>query len=202
MEITLSSNEFKALSSETRTSIIKILNERNHTLSELAEKLELASPTVKQHLEKLESAQLVELIDSGHKWKYYTLTRKGKKIMEGNSSQNSGILIVLGLSTILLIAILFSFISNIGMLSSAGKMSVQDNFANSAIAPSALGIANEKTTASTGQPSGNGAQETIVPNRDFCQIEPAFDQNILAYLASLIVVSIAVGYTICRIKRK
>lgn len=123
MEIKLSSNEFKALSSETRTGIMKLLKERNHTLSELSEKLDLAAPTIKQHLEKLENTEMVEQLDSGHKWKYYTLTKKGKTLIEGNSRENSTILIVLGFASIAMIAILFSVLMSTGQLGAMGAQS-------------------------------------------------------------------------------
>ena len=40
--IELSTNEFKALSSKTRTNILKMLDERNYTLSEIASKTGMA----------------------------------------------------------------------------------------------------------------------------------------------------------------
>ena len=108
-EITPSRTEFKALASETRTDIIKLLNERNHTLSEMSKKMELTAPTVKQHLSVLENAGLIQQIDEGRKWKYYTLTRKGSKILSPSSPAN--VFIVLGLSIIGVAAVLYSFLA-------------------------------------------------------------------------------------------
>lgn len=95
-EITLSAAEFKALASETRIGVLKQLNERNHTMTELSQKMDLASPTIKQHLEQLEAAGLVESIDDGHKWKYYALTRKGRRLVQ---SRNEPLPVMLLLST-------------------------------------------------------------------------------------------------------
>lgn len=111
-EIRLSSNEFKALASDTRTSIIKLLKLRNHTLTEISKKLKLAAPTIKQHLGILEDAQLIQELDEGRKWKYYMLTRKGKNIFSNETPVN--VLIVLGVSVFALAGLMFSFISMVG----------------------------------------------------------------------------------------
>ena len=103
-EITLSTSEFKALSSESRTKILKLLEERNHTLTELSGKLEMASPTVKQHLNVLVESGLIELRDEGRKWKYYALTRKGKNIT--SPADQTHFLIILSFASIALIALL------------------------------------------------------------------------------------------------
>ncbi len=102
-EVQLSSNEFKALSSDSRTTILKLLNERNYTLTELASKLDMSSPTVKQHLNILLESDLIELIDEGRKWKYYSLTRKGKKI---SSPESSSFLIILSFAVIGLVGLM------------------------------------------------------------------------------------------------
>jgi len=107
----LSSTEFRALSSDTRTGIIKLLNERNHTLSELSKKTALAAPTVKQHLSVLEQAGLIQCIDEGRKWKYYSLTKKGRRILEPEAGGN--VLIVLALSIIGMAAVLYLLMGTI-----------------------------------------------------------------------------------------
>ncbi|MFH1586424.1 MAG: winged helix-turn-helix domain-containing protein [Candidatus Diapherotrites archaeon] len=113
-ELTLSSTEFKALSSDTRVQIIKLLKERNHTLTEIASKMEMASPSIKQHLDILLKSEIIEQIDEGRKWKYYTLTRKGKNLLEGDESDTT-ILIVLSISAIALVGFLLLFASSFGI---------------------------------------------------------------------------------------
>ena len=112
-EITLGSTEFKALASETRTNIVKLLGERNHTLSELSKKTTLAAPTVKQHLAILEGAGLIAQIDEGRKWKYYSLTKKGKKILTPGTSAT--VLIVLGISLIGIVSVVYGLMSRLAM---------------------------------------------------------------------------------------
>ncbi|MFH1544634.1 MAG: winged helix-turn-helix domain-containing protein [archaeon] len=107
-EITLTVNEFKALSSNTRINILKLLKERNHTLSELSAKLQMASPTIKQHLDTLIQSDIVEQNDEGRKWKYYSLTRKGKNLLE---PVQTNVIILIGVSAIALMAVMYVFIS-------------------------------------------------------------------------------------------
>ena len=80
--IVLDQSSFKALASESRITILKALHERNHTLSELSQKLDLKHSTVKEHLQALLAADLVHCLDEGRKWKYYSLSSKGKALLE------------------------------------------------------------------------------------------------------------------------
>ncbi len=120
-EIKIGLDEFRALSSDTRISIIKMLHERNYTLSEMSKKLSMSSPTIKQHLETLVKSDLIEQKDEGRKWKYYSLTRKGKKLIEPDSQPN--IMILLGGSFILLVAVAL-------VLFGSGLMNEPGNFIN------------------------------------------------------------------------
>ena len=81
MDVQLDRVAMKALSSETRVEVLKLLGKRNHMQSELASELSLAVPTVKEHLSSLELAGLIERRDEGRKWKYYALTKKGKGVL-------------------------------------------------------------------------------------------------------------------------
>ena len=80
-KITLDKKTFKTLASETRVNILKSLDRRRKTLSELSKELKLSVSTVKEHMDSLIDAELVKLKDDGHKWKYYELTRKGYRIL-------------------------------------------------------------------------------------------------------------------------
>ncbi len=112
-DIILGNVEFKALASETRSGIIKLLNERNYTLSEISKKMELAAPTIKQHLALLEGAGLIQQMDEGRKWKYYSLTKKGIRILNPEAPTN--VLIILGLSVIGFLGVFYSLFSRISM---------------------------------------------------------------------------------------
>lgn len=120
-EIKLSGKEFKALASETRAGIIKLLRDRNHTLTEMSKKMHLAAPTIKQHLGILEKAELVQELDEGRKWKYYRLTRKGQNIFSHEAPIN--VFIVLGATIVTLVGLLYYFLSMVEtrLVSSAGN---------------------------------------------------------------------------------
>lgn len=66
---------------ETKNKIIDLLNQRNMTLSEISERLNLAPSTVSQHLQELEEAGKIKESDEQHsrKWKYYELEREGSE---------------------------------------------------------------------------------------------------------------------------
>jgi len=74
----------KALASERRIEILKCLDQRRMTLSELSGMLDLAPPTVLKHLEHLTAAGLVALKEDGHRWKYYELTDPGLAVMRAS----------------------------------------------------------------------------------------------------------------------
>lgn len=81
MELRLDTQTFKALSSETRVEILKLLGARRHTQSEIASRLSMSAPTVKEHLAALSKAGLVESHDEGRKWKYFSLSKKGRGVL-------------------------------------------------------------------------------------------------------------------------
>ncbi len=94
MEISLDKETFKALASQTRVDVLKLLGQRRYMQSEIASVLNFSVPTVKEHLSALEKAGLVERHDEGRKWKYYSLTRKGHGVLHPEELK---IWIVLGL---------------------------------------------------------------------------------------------------------
>ncbi len=80
-DLTVDRSVRRALSSESRVSILKSVSVRRRTQSELARELNLASPTILQHLSILLESGLMEKIDEGRKWKYYQLTEKGRSLL-------------------------------------------------------------------------------------------------------------------------
>src|SRR5437879_3749468 len=80
-KITLDQASFKALASDVRVGILKRLDVRRETVTDLSNLLSLSKPTLLEHLEKLQSAGLVKRVDEGRKWIYYELSDKGRKIL-------------------------------------------------------------------------------------------------------------------------
>lgn len=80
-KITLDRDAFKALASDTRLDILKSLDQRQKTVTELSRELDLNKATVFEHLEKLAQVELVQKLEDERKWVYYALTWKGRRIL-------------------------------------------------------------------------------------------------------------------------
>lgn len=80
-KIELGSDVFKALSSDTRMEILRKLDSRRMTVTELSKAVDVSKSTVHEHLSKLSEAGLTSKVDSDNKWVYYELTDKGNEIL-------------------------------------------------------------------------------------------------------------------------
>ncbi|MBC7081532.1 MAG: winged helix-turn-helix transcriptional regulator [Thermoplasmatales archaeon] len=80
-KVVLEKDSFMALASDTRINLLKKLNERKMTVSELAKEMNISKPAVLKHLSKLCEAGLVKKIENERKWVYYAITQKGKNIL-------------------------------------------------------------------------------------------------------------------------
>ena len=117
--VTLDQASFRALASEVRVEVLKKLDERRMTVTDLANVLDLSKPTLLEHLEKLQAADLVKRLDEGRKWIYYELTGRGKKILH---PERVTIVVSLCLSFLLAAAGAFALLSGLsgGLLSGPG----------------------------------------------------------------------------------
>src|ERR1051325_8588547 len=95
-KITLDRDTFKALASDTRLDILKALDERQKTVTELAKQLDLDKSTVFEHLEKLAAVGLIQKLEDersegdgpsedapqrARKWVYWQLSWKGRRLL-------------------------------------------------------------------------------------------------------------------------
>mgnify|MGYP001085550364 CR=1 FL=1 len=80
-KVNLVKDDFDVLASETRIEILKRLDSRRKTVTELSRELNLTKSTVHKHLEKLANAGLVEKKENENKWVYYELTKKSRAIL-------------------------------------------------------------------------------------------------------------------------
>ncbi len=85
----------RAISSETRIKILRLLSRRRMTLSELSTNLNLSKSTIRDNLSILINAGLVRSERSG-KWVYYEVTYKGRVVTSPIEQERVKILIVLG----------------------------------------------------------------------------------------------------------
>ncbi|ADB58130.1 winged helix-turn-helix domain-containing protein [Archaeoglobus profundus] len=65
----------------TALRILKALQERNKTLSELSREVGVTKPSLLYHLSKLSGKGLVKKVQNGNKFVYYSLTGKGKNFV-------------------------------------------------------------------------------------------------------------------------
>ncbi len=81
-EVRISKDVLKTMSDDTRADILKLLEQRQMTPSELSRALNKHVTTITKHLELLEKTSLVERVErEGHKWVYYKLTKNANRIM-------------------------------------------------------------------------------------------------------------------------
>jgi DNA-binding HxlR family transcriptional regulator len=102
-EIIINRELLKAIGAESRISILKSLAFGRKTQSQLAAELNLSSPTILEHLDQLVSVSLVKKIDEGRKWKYYSLTEKGKMLVVPRQGVPMRALLMLGSGLLMLI---------------------------------------------------------------------------------------------------
>jgi DNA-binding transcriptional ArsR family regulator len=79
-DVTLDRDDIVALASDARVAILKTLDSRPMTVSELADGFGLARSTVHQHLTVLTDADLVTH-ESTRKWREYTLTKRARRLL-------------------------------------------------------------------------------------------------------------------------
>jgi len=97
-EIVIDRKTLKALGADTRLEILRVLLQRQRTLTELSSILDMSHSTVKEHMQVLEKAELVKRMDEGRKWKYYKLTMKGQKVVAPEEVRALFILALSGLA--------------------------------------------------------------------------------------------------------
>ncbi len=85
---------FKALASSTRLQVLRALDDRRKTLSELAKELELNKATVHEHLGILLATGLIKKRDDeGRKWIYYELTWQGERLLHPQETTTFAVLL-------------------------------------------------------------------------------------------------------------
>ncbi len=108
--ITLDREAFRVLASETRIGILKSLDTRRKTLTELAGQFGMSASTIKEHMDSLVRAELAIQLDEGHKWKYYQLTPKAKRLLHPSDIR---IWVLLSVSSIGMVAVGYDLLQRI-----------------------------------------------------------------------------------------
>src|SRR3989338_7783584 len=82
MSEVLDRQTIKALSTDARQDIMKLLAKRPHTATEIAKLKGKHVTTITEHLDTLEKSGLVRKKDGTNKWVYYILTEKGEHLFK------------------------------------------------------------------------------------------------------------------------
>jgi len=128
----VSKDLMKVVSADTRTEILKALENRQMTASELSRFLDKHVTTVSEHLDLLNRANLIERIERpGRKWIYYKLSGLGRQMLH---PQPYKIILVLTLSFL-------SFGLGMYFIPSTPHSELMATTANRVAAPSMLGAA-------------------------------------------------------------
>jgi DNA-binding transcriptional ArsR family regulator len=101
IEITLDRDDITALDSDVRIAILKTLDSRSMTVSELADELGLARSTVHEHPAVLADADLVTH-ENARKWRDYGLTKRARRIL--HPGKDHRIIFLLGTSLVAMTA--------------------------------------------------------------------------------------------------
>ncbi|USN45583.1 MAG: ArsR family transcriptional regulator [Candidatus Woesearchaeota archaeon] len=101
-KVLLDRKTLKAIVSESRMDILKLLSAKQYTQTDIADLLGLGASTVKEHLDTLEKADLVKKEVTTRKWKYYSLTLKGKRLVDPRSVR---VLFAFGISLVATIGV-------------------------------------------------------------------------------------------------
>ena len=87
-KLTLDMAAFKALASDTRLDILKVLDGKKMALKDISKATKLNKATLHEHLSKLNEAGLVKKNErEGHKWVYYKLTWKGECLLHPENTR-------------------------------------------------------------------------------------------------------------------
>jgi DNA-binding transcriptional ArsR family regulator len=169
-KITLDAKTFQALASTTRLTVLRALDERRKTLTELARDLELNKATVHEHLQLLAAAGLVKKRDDeGRKWIYYELTWRGQKLLHPQETTTFNVLLGLGVAAagggmaMLARALYVALETNVPPLTGTPEGELDRASAPMADAPSQASPApasSTQTSTSTSGPSGGAGAST------------------------------------------
>ncbi len=179
-KIVLDRSAFKALASDTRVSILKELDIRRKTLSELSSQLNLSVATIKEHLLQLVDAKLIKQKDEGRKWKYYDLTEKGRCVLYPERKKIwvllASLLFVISLSVFLSDGSIFGTNQLNQLLRGVGEQSVSKSL------PAVESLHSESLERSMGLQNGDDTSELMdgeEPLDDY-SVEGANESNTLS----------------------
>ena len=113
-KVTLDMSTFKALASDTRLDILRVLDGKKMSLKDMCKATKLNKATLHEHLSKLHEAGLVKRKErEGHKWVYYKLTWKGEGLLHPENTRIVVLFSVSFISVFLAFMLMTSFLQPI-----------------------------------------------------------------------------------------
>ena len=113
-KVTLDRDAFKALASDTRLMILRSLDGKKMTVTELSNVTKMNKATMHEHLGKLHAVGLIKRNErEGHKWVYYKLSWKGSSLLH---PENNRIVVMFSATFLVLIAGIGGFINHVSQL--------------------------------------------------------------------------------------
>lgn len=153
-KVTLDLDAFKALASDTRLEILRTLDGKKMSLSEISRTTSLNKATLHEHLGKLQQAGLIKRKErQGHKWVYYKLSWKGESLLHPENSKIVVMFAAAFISISVAVIQMFYYVKGVVIQKSNVLFSGDD----AALAPEAYGAGNE----TGGWLLDNGFNETI-----------------------------------------
>ena len=105
-KVTLDRDAFKALASDTRLDILRTLDGKKMTVTELSNETKMNKATLHEHLNKLQTVGLIKRLErEGHKWVYYKLSWKGSSLLH---PENNRIVVMFSATFLVLITAIVS----------------------------------------------------------------------------------------------
>ena len=176
-KILIDKETLKAIAVDTRLNILKLLFKKKYTLSDISGILGLGNSTIKEHLDILLKAGLIKKEDTERKWKYYSLTFKGKRLIEPRE-----IKVLFAFITTLIAAVGMAFVFAKNFL-----MKGAQTFA--AEAPRALNVMEAAKGTVVEESAGivQLAEETVIAGT---QISP-YNLSIIMFIVLLILIALS-----------
>ena len=186
-KILIDKETLKAIAVDTRLNILKLLLKKKYTLSDIAGILGLGVSTIKEHLDILLKAGLIKKEDTERKWKYYSLTFKGKRLIEPKEVK-----VLFAFITTLIAAVGMTFVF-------AKKFLVKGAQTFAAEAPRALNVmeAAKGTVVEESAEMAQLAGETVIKGT---QISP-YNLSIIMFIVLLILIALSAFFFATLLKK-
>lgn len=113
-KVTLDMNTFRALASDTRLDILRTLDGKKMSLTDICKATRLNKATLHEHLTKLNGAGLIKKNErEGHKWVYYKLTWKGEGLLHPENTRIVVMFSITFISLLLAVMLMVNFLQPI-----------------------------------------------------------------------------------------